>query len=415
MGIHHANKMINSCSLCGLCEEVCPNGLNMGEICQEARRIMVKRGKMPPSAYDFALRDMAFSTGEKFVLNKHQPGFNVSRMVFFPGCQLSGSSPQYVRKIYKYLCEKIDGGVGLSLGCCGAPADWAGQEELFSENLENIKSRWLELGKPKIITACPTCFKIFKERLPQAEVDYIWRIFEQYGLPPMAKSEPRKLVIHDACTTRHEDCLHESIRNILLKLGHQIEELENSRQTTGCCGYGGLMMFANRELAQQVVDRRIKENQADYLVYCAMCRDNFVAQGKKTYHLLDLIFGENEQDRARQLGPDFSQRHENRARCKIAFLKEIWGENVAEEKMDIKLIIPEEARRILDDRRILIEDVAKVIQYAEETGNRLKDTLTGRYIAYFKPVAVTYWVEYSPQEEGFLVHNAYSHRLEISG
>jgi Fe-S oxidoreductase len=388
----------------------------MGEIYQEARRMMVKRGKMPPSAYDFALRDMAFSTGEKFILNKNQPGFASSSVVFFPGCQLSGSSPQYVRKIYDNLCEKIDGGVGLSLGCCGAPADWAGREEHFSETLRDIENRWLELGQPKIITACPTCYSIFKERLPQIELDYIWNVFEQYGLPPIdeEKIEPKRLVIHDACTTRHEDSLHESIRNILHKLGHEIQELGNSRQTTGCCGYGGLMMFANRELAQQVVDRRINESQADYLVYCAMCRDNFVAQGKRTYHLLDLIFGRDKPDRANQLGPDFSQRHENRARCKATFLKEIWGENVVEDKTDIKLFIPEEVRKILDDRRILIEDITKVIQYAEETGNRLKDTKTGRYIAYFKPVAVTYWVEYSPQEEGFLVHNAYSHRLEIN-
>ena len=87
---------------------------------------------------------------------------------------------------------------------------------------------------------------------------------------------------------------------------------------------------------------------------------------------------------------------------------------MVEDKIDIKLFIPEEVRKILDDRRILMEDVSKVIQYAEETGNRLKDTKTGRFIAYYKPVAVTYWVEYSPQEEGFLVHNAYSHRLEIN-
>lgn len=40
---------------------------------------------------------------------------------------------------------------------------------------------------------------------------------------------------------------------------------------------------------------------------------------------------------------------------------------------------------------------------------------TGRYLAYFKPVSVTYWVEYSPQDDGYVVWNAYSHRIEISG
>jgi hypothetical protein len=56
-----------------------------------------------------------------------------------------------------------------------------------------------------------------------------------------------------------------------------------------------------------------------------------------------------------------------------------------------------------------------VISQAEHTGNKFKNMENNSYIASFKPASVTYWVEYSPQEDGFLVHNAYSHRLEIKG
>lgn len=413
MGIHHANKMINSCSLCGLCEEVCPNNLNMGQIIHEARKEMVRRGKMPPSAHDFALRDMEFSTGEKFVLNRHQPGFRTSKGVFFPGCQLSGSSPQHVSGIYRYLCEKISGGVGLSLGCCGAPALWSGREELFKENLKTLEKNWVELGKPKIITGCPTCYRVFKDWLPQIDVETIWTALDEVGLPEtdVSRTAPKRLAVHDACTTRQEAELHNSIRNILRKLGHTIVELDTSCQTTECCGFGGLMMFANRDLAKQVVDRRIQEAEEDYLAYCAMCRDNFVKQGKRTYHLLDLIFGVDSEE---QKAPDFSQRRENRARCKQTLLKEIWGEDMVEETSKIKLIITDEIRELLEDRMILVDDLKQVIEHAETTGNRLKNMETGRYIAYYKPAVVTYWVEYTPQEGGFLIHNAYSHRLEIS-
>lgn len=37
-GIHQANRMINSCSLCGLCARVCPEDFDMGRLCLEARR-----------------------------------------------------------------------------------------------------------------------------------------------------------------------------------------------------------------------------------------------------------------------------------------------------------------------------------------------------------------------------------------
>ena len=61
MGSRQANKLINSCSLCGLCEAVCPEDFAMQTLCLEARKDMVQKGKMPPSAHEFALLDMAFS------------------------------------------------------------------------------------------------------------------------------------------------------------------------------------------------------------------------------------------------------------------------------------------------------------------------------------------------------------------
>ena len=73
-GDHYANKTINSCLECGLCEVVCPEGLNIAEIINETRKSMVSRDKMPISAHDFALKDMEFTNSEYFELVKHQPG-----------------------------------------------------------------------------------------------------------------------------------------------------------------------------------------------------------------------------------------------------------------------------------------------------------------------------------------------------
>ncbi len=160
--------------------------------------------------------------------------------------------------------------------------------------------------------------------------------------------------------------------------------------------------------------KRVKESATDYVAYCAMCRDNFASQEKRVYHLLDLIFGADEDNLAEQDPPGYSQRQENRARLKTALLREIWGEDVEDRQYDVKLIIPESVRRVMEDSLILSEDVAGVIARAESTGNRLKNAETGHYLAYLQPLKVTYWVEYTPQEDGFLVHNAYSHRLEIT-
>ena len=53
---------------------------------------MVDTNRMPPSAHEFALMDMGFSTGEFCRLSRHQPGWSTSRYLFYPGCQLAGST-----------------------------------------------------------------------------------------------------------------------------------------------------------------------------------------------------------------------------------------------------------------------------------------------------------------------------------
>lgn len=96
-------------------------------------------------------------------------------------------------------------------------------------------------------------------------------------------------------------------------------------------------------------------------------------------------------------------------------LKDLWGEKAEVKKPEVNVIIPENVAPVLEDRMILVSDITGVIAYAESTGNRLKNTENGHYIAYLQPRNVTYWVEYSPQGEGFIVHNAYCHRIVING
>lgn len=417
LGKHDANILINSCSLCGLCKEVCPEGLHLGELCREARAEMFKKGKMPPSAHDFPIRDMAFSNGEQCVLTRHQPVHTSSSHIFFPGCQLSGSAPEHVERAYAYLTEQVPGGVGLMLRCCGAPAEWSGRTELFSAGLQEIKDQWQEMGRPRVILACSTCYQMFKKHLPDVETISLWELYDQYGLPKVNNAQrPSVVAVHDACTTRHEGHIHEIVRKILQQTGCRIEELPASRDKTECCGYGGLMQFANRGLADNVIRRRINESPADYVAYCAICRDNFAAKGKKTYHLLDLIYGEADATAPAKRGPGYSQRRENRVRLKNKMLKEVWSEQVAKEKRSfeaIKLIIPAAVNEVMEERLILQEDVQKVIEYAERTGNKILIHDNDHILAYHRPVAITYWVEYTPEGDGFTVHNVYSHRMEV--
>ena len=418
IGDHPSNKLINSCSLCGLCEYVCPNDFATQDLCLQARGTMVKNGKMPPSAHEFALLDMAFSQSDRFSLARHQPGCEASAHAFFPGCQLCASAPWQVEKVYDHLRAALPGGVGLILGCCGAPAHWAGAWEQSAAQRAHIETQWQTLGRPRMILACSTCLKIFKEQLPMIPVESLWTVFEEHPPVAGATATGRPLAIHDPCTTRYETELRGCVRQLLNRAGAEIEELALGREKTECCGFGGLMGNANPELSRQVARRRAERSGSDYIAYCAMCRDNLAAAGKRVIHLLDLFFPEpGQSDPALRPRPGWSQRQENRARLRAGLLQSLWNE--VPEKMNahqsIKLKISPELVDRLDSRRILVEDLQRVIQHAESSGERLFHPPSGHYKAAFAPYKVTFWIEYSPAADGYVVHNAYAHRMEVLG
>ena len=420
MGARQGNRLINSCSLCGLCEAVCPEDFAMQDLCLQSRRAMVQKGKMPPSAHEFALLDMQFSTSDRFLLARHEPGKTASEQVFFPGCQLSASAPKQVRLLYDHLRRILPGGVGLMLGCCSAPAYWAGQESLYQAELNRWRGQWENLGSPQVIVACSTCYQMLKPHLPEDRLVPLWQILDTQGLPERfpAQTVPGKLAVHDPCTTRQETGFQIPVRRLLEKLAVSVEELPLNREFTECCGFGGLMQNANPDLAKAVVKRRAEASEKDYVTYCAVCRDNLAAVGKRVFHLLDLLFPEEGgADPAERPRPGWSLRQENRSRLKETLLQELWSEasSVMEEQQKIELTISDEVQQVLESRRILLEDLQKVIHHAETTGQKLIQESTGHYKASHTPYKATFWVEYSPHEDGFIVHNAYSHRMEIVG
>ena len=415
MGARQANKLINSCSLCGLCEKVCPENFAMQDLCLEARRDMVRKGKMPPSAHEFAMLDMDFSLAGESHLARHQPGHETSARIFFPGCQLAASAPDQVRQVYDHLCGSLSGGVGLILSCCGAPALWAGREEKLSQVLETWQEDWRKLGSPQVIMACPSCREIFKEHLPEVEQVFLWDVLQE-TCANLNQQNTGLFAIHDPCAARDDADAQKVVRRFLAGIGADIDELRLSGELTECCGYGGLMYNANPELAGETVARRGRQNPRDYITYCAVCRDRLAASGKRAAHALDLLFPVAEHhDPAARPSPGWSQRRENRARLKAGLLRELWNEEAPEmeSQRELNLIIAPGVWEVLEQRRILTEDLQKVISHAEQSGNKLTHPGTGNFLASFRPYKAVFWVEYSPTPDGYEVHNAYSHRMEV--
>lgn len=81
---------------------------------------------------------------------------------------------------------------------------------------------------------------------------------------------------------------------------------------------------------------------------------------------------------------------------------------------EIRLFIDPEVRAVLDKRRLSDADIQKTLAGAEQTGKKFVHPQTNHFLAGMRQDAVSIWVEYSPREDGFEIHNAYQYRLTIS-
>ncbi len=405
MGDHMMNKPINACSLCGQCTVLCPNGYDMAEVCHMARQNMVFTGKMPLAPHEFALMDMVFSNDEAF-LCRSQPGFEKCKYVFFPGCQATAIAPATVRAAYLDLCNRLEGGVALMLGCCGTICDWAGRYEMQEDTIKFLDAKLAQLGNPKVIAGCPTCKKELSSH-DDLEIQGVWEILETIGLPEKAKRADKPIAIHDACGARGDSETQDSIRRIAEALGCQVEQTPYDRDKSPCCGYGGLTQYTNREVAKKMTDKCLERSDLPYLSYCMACRDRFAREGRESMHLLELVYGTSADH-----CPDISAKRYNRLGLKNQLLKEIWKEDVEEMEQGSIFYTPE-AEAMMDDRMILKTDVIRVFQSLLETGEAIRDEETGLYVTRARLGNVTFWVKYTEVDGGYLVHSAYSHRMNV--
>lgn len=451
MGTRLSNKLINSCMTCGLCATICPEHFDMGQLCLTTRQSMVRKGIMPPSAHEFALRDMAFANGEACSLTRHEPEHETSSWLFFPGCQLSASSPSNVEQAWQWLrktlptLEKDKSGVGIMLHCCGAPAHWAGREELFHENLRKVAAAWESLGKPTVVTACPSCAKMFREHLPEIPVQSFWQCMEKasaLGICELGGQHNKVLesvALHDPCGTREDDEVRTAVRNILQTLNIKAEEPALSGRTTECCGFGGLSAEANPDLGKAIIKGRadrLSKAAEQGVTYCAMCRDRLAGAGMPTAHLFDILFdtkaientccGQNKDENifGRQ-APSYSERRENRVALRDHLVTTMWAEAPSDRPAwsAVKVRYTEAATKAMHDRRIMDSDIKKVLHHVEQSGrwllNTQDDTQKNHRLASFRPTIVTYWVQFTPDPEcpdeknAWLVHNTWCHRMHI--
>lgn len=80
---------------------------------------------------------------------------------------------------------------------------------------------------------------------------------------------------------------------------------------------------------------------------------------------------------------------------------------------DIHLAVDPALARVIEERRIELDDIRKVIAHASSTGHVFVNMATGYRLASLRPSTTTYWVEYRQEDTTYEIARAYSHRMMI--
>ncbi len=305
-----------SCNLCGLCAEVCPENLDTGLFALAARQELVENSKGPLPAHRPVITHQRLSRSRPFTLVSTSVHSKHCEQVFFPGCGLPADAPELVFNAYEYLLGRQPA-TGILLNCCGAPTRMLGDQAGFNRAQDEIVNAVHGLGTDKIVLACPDCYHTIKTHSPELEVTTLYEVMAREGPPsPQVSQQGQAFAIHDACATRFESGLQDSVRELVTGLGCGIEELEFSRSKTRCCGSGGMAQCADPELLKAVTRSRTEESPRDLLTYCAGCRMTLASANKPSHHILELFFAPRSASDGARPPPGPARRWLNRLQTK---------------------------------------------------------------------------------------------------
>ena len=389
-----------SCNLCGLCADRCPEGIDLGALFRFSRADRWKQKKWIPGLHDYWLRALDFSGGEGFYASREP-----CRTLFFPGCQLTAICPEHVLDAYRLLAAAEP--TGIILGCCGAPAVWAGDLDRQAQNLETLRAAWEAMGRPVIVTACATCTDLLQKQLPEAEYTSLYEKLTALDAPaaplPFAAA-----AVFDPCAARHDGAVHDCVAALAEKAGCKASALP---EKGNCCGFGGHIRLANPALYDEITEHRAAESPLPYLVYCANCLEVFRSRGKEAAHVLDAVFGGSGAGI-----PTLEEKRRNTLRVKGALMEQLEQKQFTAEEQPwdaLALTFSPDARANMEDKLIADRDAAEAVWRAEQDGDYFMDE-TGLRTACLMRDVLTYWVDYRAEDGGgYRVESAYCHRMQI--
>ncbi|MBN1179618.1 MAG: (Fe-S)-binding protein [Anaerolineae bacterium] len=288
------------CTLCGRCGVVCPVHIDTRSLWIAMREQLVDQGVYPDTmdhlrktvttSYNISGDDNANRLIWSQNLKQIPDGVGKKQhaeTVYFVGCVASFYPQSY--SVPQSMVEVLEhAGVDyMTMGgeewCCGFPLIIAGMGDAAVECVRHNVEAVRKTGAKRLVAACPSCYHTWKDEYAHIlgeplgfevlhATELLAEIVGKLSLKPLDDT----VTYHDPCDLGRTSGIYDAPRAVIRAIpGAEFIEMADHHEYSLCCGGGGDVEMADKDLSAAVADRRVQQaadTGAKYLLSaCQQC------------------------------------------------------------------------------------------------------------------------------------------------
>lgn len=277
------------CTLCGRCAAVCPVNIETRSLWIAMRETLVDQG-IYPETFDHLRKAVTTDhnisgddNADRLIWSENLPqapegvgGKEQAEVVYFVGCVASFYPRSY--SVPQSIVEVLDKAeidfmtLGGEEWCCGFPLIIAGMGDAAVDSVRHNVEAVRKTGAKRLVASCPSCYHTWKHDYPHIlgeplgfEVLHATEMLEQIIDEGRVQLKPfnRPVTYHDPCDLGRTSGIYDAPRNIIRAIPDiEFTEMEHYGEYSLCCGGGGDVEMADKDLTAAVAQRRVEEAAA---------------------------------------------------------------------------------------------------------------------------------------------------------
>lgn len=290
-----------TCTLCALCDLICPQMIQISEVIHSSKAKLVKENKAPLDIHNKIIngiieKDNSVNGNPEERLNWLAENYKETEMfekkdsetLLFFGCMSSfrvkesASAPYEILKLAGYDFKILE-----NEPCCGEYVYSAGNidiaKKIFKENIELFK----KIGVKNLVVTCGGCLyafdKVYRNYFKDFDltvkhiVDVIYDLEREgkINLKPLNKT----ITYHDPCRLGRKyknGPLFSEPRELLNKCGLEIKEMSSIPKETPCCGSGSGIRGVDSSICISIGKKLFNKMETKEIISsCPLCVFNF--------------------------------------------------------------------------------------------------------------------------------------------